>query len=92
MHAPTALALILTTTAPASTPKDELAPLAWKGEEYEATELPESLVPSAAEAYRGWAAWAGSSGYQLTLSEDQRVLLVQHEKRKAKKQMEMEGN
>ncbi|MEO0650328.1 MAG: hypothetical protein AAFZ65_06585 [Planctomycetota bacterium] len=78
-------ALILAASGPEA--PDELAPLTWNGDDYEATELPEELIASAGEAYRGWAAWAATHDYKLTLSADQRVLLVQQERKKTKKKL-----
>lgn len=78
----TALVTSLLVNPSAAADSDRIAPLAWRGKRYDLDELPADLAPSALDAYVGWAAWAEEHDYQLTLTDDQRLLLIQHERRR----------
>jgi hypothetical protein len=88
----TFLCALLLAPAPLFAPgpeSDEIARLNWKGDRYEVDELPEELTPAALDAYRGWAAWAEAHDYELHLTDDQRVLLVQHSRRRPRAALEL---
>ncbi|WP_145067648.1 hypothetical protein [Engelhardtia mirabilis] len=59
-------------------------PVEWEGKKYAVDELPEALSDASIKAILGWAQWAGDNDYRMSLTDDQRVLVVQHERRKPK--------
>ncbi|HKX45661.1 MAG TPA: hypothetical protein VJP77_03095, partial [Planctomycetota bacterium] len=59
------------TAPPAKEPK-----LRWLGDNYALDELPEGMREAARGAARAWAGFAEDLDYDLTLSDDQRILLV----------------
>lgn len=64
---------------------EDAAPVLWKGKKYDFDELPAELTPAARKAVLGWARWADLNDCGLALTDDQRVLLIQNERRKPKK-------
>jgi hypothetical protein len=76
-------ALLFASTAQAAPiPGDGQCPLEWRGKKYEVEALPGDLNESARNTFLGWSAWADANDYRLTLTDDQRLLLVQSSRRK----------
>ena len=82
------IACLLSVGAPPP-PDDDVAPLLWRDEKYEADELPPGLMEGALHAYTGWAGWAAKYDYRLALSDDQRILLVHHARRIPRSDLEL---